>query len=68
MKSPSNVIRETLLHKCADIRESMIIVLNDMKDKMKRKDWHGVSDAANDMRDLDAELVGLGFALKQITG
>lgn len=26
---------------------------------IKEKDWHGVSDAANDLREVDAEMRGL---------
>ena len=27
--------------------------------KAKEEDWHGVSDAANDLREIDAEVKGL---------
>lgn len=34
--------------------EEHAIIVADMKAKMGRKDWHGVSDAANDLRVLEA--------------
>lgn len=30
-----------------------------MRSCMEREDWHGVADAANDLRELDAEIRGL---------
>lgn len=34
------------------------ILIEYMKMKTRREDWHGVSDAANDLRELDAEARG----------
>ena len=34
-------------------------VLIDMKFKITEKDWHGVQDAASDLRDIDSEMKGL---------
>ena len=33
-------------------------------DRFYREDWHGVSDAANDLRELDAEQRGINHAVK----
>jgi hypothetical protein len=30
-------------------------LINDLKGKLQREDWHGVSDAANDIRVLEAK-------------
>lgn len=40
--------KETLIRYCAE--------------KMTDEDWHGVEDAASDLRDVEAELRGLGAA------
>lgn len=34
------------------------ILIEYLKMKARREDWHGVSDAANDLRELDAETRG----------
>lgn len=33
-------------------------LIADMRGKMHREDWHGVADAANDLRELEAEWRG----------
>jgi len=38
------------------------ILIEYLKAKADAEDWHGVSDAANDLRELDAELKGLAMA------
>ena len=35
-------------------KERWNVYLNYLKMKVDERDWHGVSDAANDMRDLEA--------------
>lgn len=35
--------------------EQHAALVNDLKGKLEREDWHGVSDAANDLRVLEAE-------------
>lgn len=32
------------------------IMIKDLLMKVRRQDWHGVSDAANDLRELEIEL------------
>ncbi len=39
--------------------EQHAAILADLKGKLQREDWHGVSDAANDLRELEAEQRGL---------
>jgi hypothetical protein len=34
--------------------EQHAALVNDLKGKLEREDWHGVSDAANDLRVLEA--------------
>jgi hypothetical protein len=36
-----------------------------MTTRQEDQDWHGVSDDANDLREVDAELKGLRFVARQ---
>jgi hypothetical protein len=38
--------------------EQKAALLQDLKGKLFREDWHGVSDAANDLRELEARRRG----------
>lgn len=39
-------------------QEQRDALIADMRGKMHREDWHGVADAANDLRELEAEWRG----------
>ena len=39
-----------------------LVMIGYLKHKVQVKDWHGVQDAASDLRDIEAEIVGLKFA------
>jgi len=54
---PVRMERHELL---ARMRQTLVAYLHD---KVADEDWHGVSDAANDLREVDAELRGLIRAL-----
>lgn len=36
-------------------------VIEDLYLKQQEEDWHGVQDAASDLRDIDSEIKGLKF-------
>lgn len=40
-------------------------VIIDMKYKMEEADWHGVQDAASDIRDIESEITGLERAKQE---
>lgn len=40
-------------------------ILAHMTTRQEDQDWHGVSDDANDLREVDAELKGLRFVARQ---
>jgi len=42
-----------------DLAAQAQILIEYMKVMMARHDWHGVSDAANDLRELEAEMRSL---------
>lgn len=50
---------ERLIKKINDLTFQIQRTLDYMYTKIHQKDWHGVSDAANDIRDLEAEIKGL---------
>lgn len=37
------------------------LMLDYLKHKVADEDWHGVQDAASDLRDIDSELQGLRY-------
>jgi len=41
------------------LREQREVLKSYLRMKTDAEDWHGVSDAANDLREIDAELRGL---------
>ncbi len=51
---------QTRAARVAYLRASRIRLIAYMQDKATDEDWHGVSDAANDLRELDCELRTLG--------
>ncbi len=44
-----------------DLEEWRPILVKYLEQKFKAEDWHGVQDAASDLRDLDSELDGLRY-------
>ena len=42
-----------------DLRNGRQVYVEYMRLKIDEEDWHGVSDVANDLREVDAELRGL---------
>jgi len=45
----------------ADLEAWRPILIKYLEQKFKAEDWHGVQDAASDLRDLDCELDGLRY-------
>ena len=41
------------------LRERRIVLIGYLAEVVKEEDWHGVQDAASDLREVDAELRGL---------
>jgi len=41
------------------LEQLRLVVIAYLDAKVRDQDWHGVSDAANDLRDIDAELRGI---------
>ena len=50
--------RETRL---ADLERHRPTLIAYLKMKLEAEDWHGVQDAASDLRDVDSELDGLRY-------
>ena len=46
---------------CQDPEVQIQVLIEYMHVMMARRDWHGVSDAANDIRELEAEQEGPSF-------
>lgn len=46
--------------------EQRNVILEDLKGKLFREDWHGVADCAMDLRDLDAHERGRQEALDEV--
>lgn len=38
------------------------VVIADLQSKVEAEDWHGVADAAMDLREIDAQLSLIGFS------
>lgn len=45
----------------AQLRAARVVMVAYLRTKLDAEDWHGVQDAASDLRDIDAELAGLAF-------
>jgi hypothetical protein len=45
----------------AFLQEYRPVLMRYLKAKFDAEDWHGVQDAASDLRDLDCELDGLSY-------
>ncbi len=43
------------------LEKSRPLLIEYLKQKLEAEDWHGVQDAASDLRDLDCELDGLRY-------
>jgi hypothetical protein len=41
------------------LRQRRTVIVQDMRFKMDAEDWHGVADAAMDLREIDAQLAVL---------
>jgi hypothetical protein len=55
--------RQEVEARVADLLSRRDTMRNYMKIKYAEEDWHGVQDAGSDLRDIDAELVGLRWVL-----
>lgn len=58
MKSPDEI-----LVRIARLEGSMIVMRNYLDLKVDESDFHGCQDAGSDLRDIEAELVGLRWVL-----
>jgi hypothetical protein len=45
------------------LSQTRLSLIDYLQMKLKDQDWHGVQDAASDLRDIDAELQGLQLAI-----
>ena len=43
------------------LMDRKILMINYLQMKVAEKDWHGVQDAASDLRDIESEIKGLEF-------
>ena len=50
----------------ARLHELRAILVAYLEAKTREQDWHGVSDAANDLRELEAELKGITMPAKRM--
>ena len=48
------------------LQEQRDALIEYLKAKLVQEDWHGVSDAANDLRVLDMQISMQGYALKTV--
>lgn len=53
---PTGTARE---RRIAELKLSRPRLIDYLKMKLEMEDWHGVQDAASDLRDLDSEMDGL---------
>lgn len=47
------------------LRDRCEILISYMQEKIIESDWHGVADAAMDLRDIENEIIGLQWAIKE---
>ena len=48
-------IRDVVVRKLTELAEQKVISVADLRTKVDREDWHGVVDAAMDVRDIETE-------------
>jgi hypothetical protein len=60
--------RQDVKQRIADLLNRRDTMRSYMKIKYAEEDWHGVQDAGSDLRDIDAELVGLRWVLGDADG
>lgn len=51
----------TLDEKLKEIEDRRRLMREYLQMKVEEEDWHGVQDAGSDLRDIEAELLGLNF-------
>lgn len=47
----------------AKLQRAKVVLIDYLKQKADDEDWHGVSDAANDLRDIESELKAYWVAM-----
>lgn len=52
----------TVSERYIEIHTQKDLMITYLNMKIKQQDWHGVADAAMDLRDLEAELKGLDLS------
>lgn len=45
----------------AELQRQRAVMKGYLRVKLREEDWHGVQDAASDLRDIDSELAGLRY-------
>jgi len=51
-------IQDKLEHEILELNKRKKVMIVYLQLKTSQQDWHGVSDAANDLRDIEAEQLG----------
>lgn len=64
-RNMTNLGRELTL-KVAELELDMVKMREYLVMKVKENDWHGVADAAMDMRDIENKLLGIQIAQKML--
>lgn len=53
------MIKEQILQMVDDLKVRRVTMIEYLLLKVKERDWHGVADAAMDLRDIESELIGI---------
>jgi len=62
----NKVLRDKIVGRLTGLEEKRGRLISYMTDKKDNQDWHGCCDAANDLRDIDSETLGLTWVLSLI--
>lgn len=55
--------KEEIEKRIVQLRDQRRTMKKYLQDKVNNEDWHGVADAAMDLRDIEHEIAGLVFTL-----
>ena len=58
--------RANMISRMKELREDKDLMNLYLKMKIRQQDWHGVADAAMDLRDIEAEVKGLELGMEHL--
>lgn len=56
-----HAMRGEVIQRVAELERNRVMMIEYCRMKLAAEDWHGVQDAASDLRDIDNELDGLRY-------